>query len=77
MEEAVQRDRPMKVEQFSLRQPGGGVEYAAQGVLRYMKARGWQPIFARWWDAEEFIGSGYYQTKKMFGHFHCVGVKRG
>ena len=76
MEEAVQGGWSVRVEQFSLRQPGGGVEYAAQGVLRYMKARGWQTIFACWWDAEETIGSGPYQTKKMFGHFHCIGVKR-
>lgn len=64
----------MKADHFSLRQPGGGVEYAAQGVLRYMKQTGYVPVFAVWFDRDDYHAG--LKEHRPYGHFHCVGVKR-
>lgn len=64
----------MKADHFSLRQPGGGVEFAAEVVLRYMKATGYVPVFAIWFDRADYNST--LKEDRVHGHFHCVGVKR-
>lgn len=63
----------MRFEQFLLRQPGGGVDYAARVVLRHMKETGYKPAIALWADVRSMdVAHGGQQ---VYGHFHCIGVK--